>query len=453
MNKLPKYLYLLLLMFLYGCSAYLNQPTHTQKARFGEENEKFQYLNFITPETPIVVGVYKFKDQTGQYKQVENGVSYSTAVTQGATTILVKALEDSKWFIPIERENISNLLNERQIIRSTRQEENQKNGNNSNQDLPPLLFAGILLEGGIISYDSNIITGGSGIKYFGIGGSNQYREDRITIYLRAVSTSSGKILKTVYISKTILSQAVDINLYKYVKLKRILEVETGVSQNEPTQMAIKDAIDKAVESLIVEGVQDGLWKVKDYNKDLVDTILKRYQKEKKDSEETELFDRKPDYTRGKNNVSFLGFGTYVDGDYSNSEINYGAEVTFKLLPDKSKWNITQSIGFMTLENTKVFVQEYMLLSSNLEYNVLPYDKISPFVYGGGGGIMDANFDKYYLKIQYGGGLEILSFKNVGLKIFAEQNYLFTDQLDFMKRGNKNDSYWKFGIGINLFLNN
>jgi len=453
MNKLFKYLFLFLLMFLYGCSAYLNQPTHTQKARFGEENEKFQYLNFINPETPIVVGVYKFKDQTGQYKQVENGVSYSTAVTQGATTILVKALEDSKWFIPIERENISNLLNERQIIRSTRQEENQKNGNNSNQDLPPLLFAGILLEGGIISYDSNIITGGSGIKYFGIGSSNQYREDRITIYLRAVSTSSGKILKTVYISKTILSQAVDVNLYKYVKLKRILEVETGVSQNEPTQMAIKDAIDKAVESLIVEGVQDGLWKVKDYNKELVDNILKRYQKEKKDSEETALFDRKPDYTRGKNNVCFSGFGTYVDGDYSNSKVSYGAEITFKLLPDKTKWNITQSIGFMSLENTKVFVQEYMLLSSNLEYNVLPYDKISPFVYGGGGGIMDANFDKYYLKIQYGGGLEILSFKNVGLKIFAEQNYLFTDQLDLMTRGNKNDSYWKFGVGINMFLNN
>ncbi len=453
MNKLFKYLYLLLLMFLYGCSAYLNQPTHTQKARFGEENEKFQYLNFINPETPIVVGVYKFKDQTGQYKQVENGVSYSTAVTQGATTILVKALEDSKWFIPIERENISNLLNERQIIRSTRQEENQKNGNNLNQDLPPLLFAGILLEGGIISYDSNIITGGSGIKYFGVGGSNQYREDRITIYLRAVSTSSGKILKTVYISKTILSQAVDVNLYKYVKLKRILEVETGVSQNEPTQMAIKDAIDKAVESLIVEGVQDGLWKVKDYNKDLVDDVLNRYQKEKKESEETALFDRKPDYTRGKNNVSISGFGTYVDGDYSNSDINYGAEVTFKLIPDHSKWNIAQSIGFMTLENSNVFVQEYMLLSSNLEYNILPYDKISPFVYGGGGGIMDANFEKYYLKIQYGGGLEILSFKNLGIKIFAEQNYLFTDQLDFITHGNKNDSYWKFGVGVNLFLNN
>src|SRR5690606_17177562 len=115
--------------------------------------------------------------QTGQYKPSENGSNFSTAVTQGATSILIKALEDSKWFIPIERENLSNLLQERNIIRSTRQE--YLKDNEKGEQLSPLLFAGVLLEGGIISYDSNIITGGFGARYFGAGGSTRYRQDRV----------------------------------------------------------------------------------------------------------------------------------------------------------------------------------------------------------------------------------------------------------------------------------
>ena len=188
-----------LFIFLAGCGAYFNQPLNTEAARLGESTFESETLNGIVPITPISVGVYKFRDQTGQYKQVDNGISYSTAVTQGGTSILIKALEDSKWFVPIERENVSNLLNERQIIRSTRQQyDKTKEQVDNTADLPPLLFAGILLEGGVVSYDSNITTGGFGARYFGVGGSTQYRQDRITIYLRAVSTSNGKILKTVY---------------------------------------------------------------------------------------------------------------------------------------------------------------------------------------------------------------------------------------------------------------
>ena len=104
-------------------------------------------------------------------------------------------MTNSGWFIPIERENLSNLLNERKIINSTRAQNNDSNA------LPPLLFAGILLEGGIVGYDTNIITGGAGLRYFGIGGSGQFRKDQVTIYLRAVSTQTGRILKTVHTTK------------------------------------------------------------------------------------------------------------------------------------------------------------------------------------------------------------------------------------------------------------
>lgn len=207
--------YGLLFPLLQGCSTLFNLPSNNEKSTMGEVTSYTKELeNVPPPKEKIVVGVYKFRDQTGQYAPSENGSNWSTAVPQGTTTILIKALEDSKWFVPIERENIANLLNERQIIRSTRQEY-LKDADKTAQSLPPLLYAGILLEGGVISYDSNIMTGGIGARYFGIGLSSQYRQDRITIYLRAVSTLNGEILKTVYTSKTILSTSVNGNFFRY----------------------------------------------------------------------------------------------------------------------------------------------------------------------------------------------------------------------------------------------
>jgi curli production assembly/transport component CsgG len=48
------------------------------------------------PKEPIVVGLYKFRDQTGQ--SLRKWSNFSTAVTQGATSILIKALKIQNGF-------------------------------------------------------------------------------------------------------------------------------------------------------------------------------------------------------------------------------------------------------------------------------------------------------------------------------------------------------------------
>ncbi len=436
--------------FLSGCAALFNQPTKKQDARFGEEIYNQKYIKKISPKKPIVVGVYKFRDQTGQYKQVENGVSYSTSVTQGATTILIKALEDSKWFIPIERENVSNLLNERQIIRSTRNENNKKNGKKESVVLPPLLFAGVLLEGGVISYDSNIITGGAGARYFGAGGSTQYRQDRITVYLRAVSTSNGKILKTVYVSKTILSQAIDFNLFRYVNLKRLLEVETGISKNEPGQLAVKEAIEKAVENLIIEGIIDKIW-IANENKDTLDKIISEYNKEKEIAKNTKLYYREITKQRFKHSLNFSGFGTIFDGDYNNTDINVdGFQIGYKYHFDNSNFNIGTRLNSFTLSNQPIFKKSYFSSELNLEYLFLPKDKLSPYMYLGIGGISE-DFNKFHFKAHLGTGIEYLISKKTGVFLFAEKNLINSDEIDYNAIGKQNDGYYKFGIGINFYF--
>ena len=449
-----KSIYLIpLCLLLFGCGAAFNPPVEKQDARTGELTSRSKSLSELpVPPEPIVVGVYNFKDQTGQYKNVENGSSFSTAVSQGATTMLIKALEDSNWFTPIERENFNNLLNERNIIRSTR-DEFRKN-NVSQPKLPPLLFAGILMEGGVISYDSNIITGGMGARYFGVGGSTQYRQDRLTIYLRAVSTANGKILKTVYISKTILSQAIDASLFRYVNFQRLLEVETGITTNEPVQLAMKDAIEKAVEALIIEGIQDELWSTAEgeaTNKELVDA----YQAQKEEDESTLLYDREQIPKSYRNFIQASGFATIMQSDYSKQPAGLGASLGYRrLLTDN--FGVGVSGSYLNLKAGNSYSRDFVSVDLNFDFAILPYDRFGPYVYFGGGYLMDldppgnaeAKIPNEF-KIQGGLGVTYQVSDNIGLKAFAEADYLFTDELELVDVGTVNDYYFTFGVGLSF----
>ena len=440
---------LLSLTILTNCGSYFNQPYDLQDARLGETSDVTQRLKELSlPKEAVVVGVYKFRDQTGQYKPSETGGSFSTAVTQGATTILIKALEDSKWFVPIERENLSNLLNERRIIESTRKEY-RKTSNPDEPQLPPLMFAGILLEGGIISYDTNIITGGLGARYFGIGSSTQYRQDRITVYLRAVSTSSGKILKTVYVSKTILSQAVDASLFKYVKFKRLLEVETGFTKNEPLQMAVAEAIEKSVESLIIEGISDKLWSPQASEAE-VQALIEEYNLEEEEAISTKLYDRFLTERRGKSAISgSVGFSS-MNGDFASPELEFSARLGYKHAINPYL-NLSFSYNRFNLANEDVFNDGFMSFDLNAEVNILPYDKFTPYVFGGFGTNAFNDFSSIDPKLQLGLGFEYLVTNNIGLTIYGEHNYVFNDELDGLDIGKNDDMFYRVGMGLNVYL--
>ncbi|WP_272149992.1 CsgG/HfaB family protein [Tenacibaculum aiptasiae] len=446
MKKCTSIIYLLMLCVLTGCGAYFNQPFTQTKARIGESTSPEALAKSFLPADKIIVGVYKFRDQTGQYKPVQNGSTFSTAVTQGGTTILLKSLEESGWFRPIERENIGNLLNERQIIRNTRQEY----ANGKKVTMPPLLFAGTIIEGGVVSYDSNIITGGSGLRYFGVGASNQYRQDRITVYLRIVSTSTGEILKNVYVSKTILSQGISANLYRYVSLRRLLEAETGVTKNEPSQLAVKEAIDKAVDLLIVEGIVDGIWQPKG-GKPAIDYIKEVYRKEKEEAKSTKLFNRKEEKRREQFAVGASMGASRISGDYASPTYQFGFDLKFKYMFKDPKFNFWATIGRFELDNKRTFHEAFITSGLNLEYIILPYEKFTPYIYGGIGSISRENLEDTFFKFQGGVGVEYLITNKVGLFVNGEYNMLLSDNLDRQIVGEKNDLVWRFGAGINVYF--
>ncbi|MEL0645861.1 CsgG/HfaB family protein [Pseudoalteromonas agarivorans] len=243
------------LLGLAGCTGMGNLiPPSQQVATTLEPTEIFSDLkNLPKPVGSIPVSVYSFRDQTGQYKPQTNVSSFSTAVTQGANSILVQALHESDWFTPVEREGLQNILTERKIIRAAQTD------NPNSPELPPLTTAKIILEGGIISYDTNVKTGGLGMEYFGIGASELYREDAISIYLRAVDVRTGQVLLSVATSKKVLSQEMRAGFFRYVSYKRLAEAEAGFSDNEPMSICVTQAIEKALTDLITKGIDKGLW--------------------------------------------------------------------------------------------------------------------------------------------------------------------------------------------------
>jgi curli production assembly/transport component CsgG len=215
--------------------------------------------NLPPPMQKAVVAVYSFQDLTGQRKSSQKMALFSTAVTQGADNYLIDALRSAgkgNWFAVVERKNLDALTKERQLIKNTRKTYNGENGNT----LKPLLFAGILIEGGIVQYDTNVETGGNGARYLGIGSSNQWRKDEITVSLRAVLVQTGEVMINCMVSKTILSAGVSRDVFRFVELgTELVEVETGYTQNEAVGYATRSAIEEAVYTLIMKGLEKELW--------------------------------------------------------------------------------------------------------------------------------------------------------------------------------------------------
>ena len=210
-----------------------------------------------TPNVRPVVAVYKFEDLTGQRKSIDGYASFSSAITQAPETYLIRALKQSNFFRVVERYGIDHIVRERQIIRSTREKFEDET------EQLPLLFAGLIIEGGVVDYNTNLLTGGIGARYLGIGNSKQYREDTVVVSIRVVSVSTGEILLETLTTKTILSVGLSNDLFRYIADgTKLVQFETGNAMNESKSIALQSAIEIAIVNIIEQGIEKGFWTYK-----------------------------------------------------------------------------------------------------------------------------------------------------------------------------------------------
>ena len=254
-KRVLQFLSAILLFSVIGCAAHqsIEEPTTIVKPLVNK------LRTYPPPERKVTIAVYKFIDMTGQRKPSGNVALLSSAVTQGAEIWLIQALKSAgrgEWFQVLERGGLDNLVKERQIIRSTRTTYEGKEA----KKLRPLLFAGVLIEGGIVGYDTNTQTGGLGARMLGIGASSQFREDTVSIGIRLISVNTGEVLLAISTEKTIWSAQQSATVFKFLDAgTKLLETEAGYTENESVTYAVRKVIEQAVVELIKEGEKQGLW--------------------------------------------------------------------------------------------------------------------------------------------------------------------------------------------------
>ena len=268
MQSLFKSLVILCLFVLAGCAVTPNEikyyeelgPFHHQTPT----NQLLRELPHLDNEI-MTIAVYSFTDKTGQRKPSQKFSQLSTAVSQGPEVWVIQALKeagDGTWFKVVERGGLDNLVKERQLIRSTR--ESYEGAEANKNSLKPLLFAGLILEGGIVSYDSNIDSGGFGARYFGIGAHEEYRVDQVTVSMRVVAVQTGEVILAVNGTKTIASHKSGVDAFRFIDMgTRAIEVESGVAENEPVNYAIRSAVEYCIIEIIKQGEQKSLWNFKE----------------------------------------------------------------------------------------------------------------------------------------------------------------------------------------------
>ncbi len=261
----------LAIVSLAGCSTVrpLGNVNIKEEAKVSETiNKSFSQVP-APAGAPLTVAVYSFKDQTGQRKPSNTLSLFSTAVTQGAESYLIKSLQEvgnRQWFTVVERVGLDNLLKERQMIKQTREIYDGEKA----KMLPPLTLAGVILEGAIVDYNSNTLTGGTGARWLGIGPYTQYTQDLVVISLRLVSVTTGEVLTTVTVEKNLLSTSDGVTALRFFnQATRAFEFDSSQTFNEPGNYALRSAIETAVVELINKGERQGLWKFKEKPNELV----------------------------------------------------------------------------------------------------------------------------------------------------------------------------------------
>jgi len=249
-------------MILSGCAPTIKNVKWDDPVVAGSHMEK-KLKDLPELDGPIItIAVYSFDDKTGQRKPNANFSQLSSAVLQGSEVWVIDALKRAsggKWFKVVERIGLENLVKERQLIRSTR----EVYDGDKQPSLKPMLFAGLIVEGGVVGYDSNIETGGAGARYLGIGVTKQYRVDQVTVAMRIVSVQTGEVLLSVAVEKRIASYRTSADLFRFVDLGTVSqEAEIGNSLNEPVNYAVRAAIESSVVEMITKGERQGLWKFK-----------------------------------------------------------------------------------------------------------------------------------------------------------------------------------------------
>ena len=84
--------------------------------------------------------------------------------------------------------------------------------------------------------------------------------------MRAILVQTGEVMVNCTVSKTVLSAGVSRDVFRFIEMgTELVELETGYTENDAVGYATRAAIEEAVYTLIIKGLERELWDF-DYSK-------------------------------------------------------------------------------------------------------------------------------------------------------------------------------------------
>ncbi|NRD19556.1 Curli production assembly/transport component CsgG [Winogradskyella eckloniae] len=154
--------------------------------------------------------------------------------------------------------------------------------------------------------------------------------------------------------------------------------------------------------------------------------------------------------RGANAIDLAAGSTFIDGDYTEYALESYFRLGYKCIIS-SHLNVNFIFNKYNIAVKDVYNQGFMSYDLNLELLLTPYTKCTPYVYAGGGYNTANSFESASTKAQAGLGIEYIVTSNIGLKLFGEYNYTFTDALDGLVEGTTDDMLLRVGLGLHIYF--
>ena len=132
--------------------------------------------------------------------------------------------------------------------------------------------------------------------------------------------------------------------------------------------------------------------------------------------------------RGKNALS-LGVGISVmNGDLTNPMFEIYSHIGYKRFLGSA---VAINFGYhkFNLAFEDIFNEGFMSFDLNLEWYMSPHKTFTPFIFGGAGYHAANHFETTETKIQGGAGFEYLITERIGVKLYGDNNYMFTDDVE------------------------
>ena len=154
--------------------------------------------------------------------------------------------------------------------------------------------------------------------------------------------------------------------------------------------------------------------------------------------------------RGKNAISVAAGTAIPNGDYADALFEIYAHIGYKRYISPY-FNINLGYHKYNIAFKEVYNEGFMSFDANLE--IVPFGRsiFSPFIYAGGGYNASNYFESTEAKVQGGAGFEIMAYQSIGVKLFVEYNYMFSDELDGKIFGESDDAFWRMAVGLNFYF--